>query len=228
MAKKNVREVPPVPGISQATVTTGPVPQPQPQVQVQVQQPKPVVLTKKGDPRANVQWSKVIPTLWSHYVNNTPQRIKLVDAFMMFLVVVGVIQFINCALLGTFVSPGKLYVPLSSANVYSALQRFPLWILCDSWTIRLDRYVAIDTNSKIQALTSCPASLRLQTNEASKTDCPSVSPERSVLPRLLLKIWPLTLSQGIRRLCRLQYHLAFLCHQLHQLDGELDAISLME
>jgi hypothetical protein len=68
---------------------------------------------------------------------------------MMFLVVVGVIQFINCALLGTFVGPGKLYVPLSSANVYSALQRLPLWILCDSWTVRLDRYVAIGTISKI-------------------------------------------------------------------------------
>jgi hypothetical protein len=147
MAKKNVRDVPPVPGISQATVTSGPVPQPQ--VEAQVQQPKPVVLTKKGDPRANVQWNKVIPTLWSHYVDNTPQRIKLVDAFMMFLVVVGVIQFINCALLGTFVSLGKLYVPLSSANRYSALQRFPLWILCDGWTVRLDRYVAMDIDSRV-------------------------------------------------------------------------------
>lgn len=149
MAKKTVRDVPPVPGISQATVTSGPVPQPQPPVEVQVQQPKPVVLTKKGDPRANVQWNKVIPTLWSHYVNNTPQRIKLVDAFMMFLVVVGVIQFINCALLGTFVSLSKLYVPLSSANGYSALQRFPLWILCDGRTVRLDRYVAMDIDSRV-------------------------------------------------------------------------------
>ncbi|KAH7252155.1 DAD family-domain-containing protein [Fusarium tricinctum] len=142
MAKKNVRDVPPVPGISQATVTSGPVPQPQ--VEAQVQQPKPVVLTKKGDPRANVQWNKVIPTLWSHYVDNTPQRIKLVDAFMMFLVVVGVIQFINCALLGTF----------------------PFNAFLSGFCVTVGQFVLT-------------ASLRLQTNEASKTDCPSVSPERA-------------------------------------------------
>ncbi|KAM0214602.1 hypothetical protein ACHAPQ_000813 [Fusarium lateritium] len=146
MAKKNVREVPPAPGISQAAVTDGPVPIPQPQsqLQVQVQQPKPVVLTKRGDPRGNVQWDKVVPTLWNHYVDNTPQRIKLVDAFMMFLVVVGVIQFINCALLGTF----------------------PFNAFLSGFCVTVGQFVLT-------------ASLRLQTNEASKTDCPSVSPERA-------------------------------------------------
>ncbi|KAF5665916.1 oligosaccharyl transferase complex subunit ost4 [Fusarium heterosporum] len=136
MAKKNVRDVPPVPGVSQEAVTGGPVPQPQ--------QPKPAVILKKGDPRGDVQWDKAIQTLYSHYINNTPQRIKLVDAFMAFLVVVGVIQFINCALLGTF----------------------PFNAFLSGFCVTVGQFVLT-------------ASLRLQTNEASKTECPSVSPERA-------------------------------------------------
>lgn len=36
----------------------------------------------------------------------TPQRVKLIDAFMAFLVVVGVLQFVYCVLVGNYVSRG--------------------------------------------------------------------------------------------------------------------------
>ncbi|KAM0347073.1 hypothetical protein ACHAPU_005012 [Fusarium lateritium] len=137
MAKKTVRDVPPVPGISQEAVTSGPVP-------TQPQQPKPAAILRKGDPKGDVQWDKAIQNLYNHYINNTPQRIKLVDAFMVFLVVVGVIQFINCALLGTF----------------------PFNAFLSGFCVTVGQFVLT-------------ASLRLQTNEASKTECPSVSPERA-------------------------------------------------
>lgn len=99
-AKKNVRDVTPsAAATTQASTTSaGSVP-PQPQ-------PKPVTIAK-NEIKGEVQWDKVVQNLYNHYVNNTPQRIKLVDAFIVFLVVVGVLQFINCALAGTFV---RLYL----------------------------------------------------------------------------------------------------------------------
>lgn len=42
--------------------------------------------------------------LWSSYLKNTPQRVKLIDAFMGFLVVVGGLQFLYCLVVGNYVS----------------------------------------------------------------------------------------------------------------------------
>src|SRR5947207_4284370 len=41
--------------------------------------------------------------VWNKYVENTPQRVKLIDVFMAFLVVVGVLQFAYCILAGNYV-----------------------------------------------------------------------------------------------------------------------------
>ncbi|KAH7266993.1 DAD family-domain-containing protein [Fusarium redolens] len=137
-AKKNVRDITPsAAATTQASTTSaGSVP-PQPQ-------PKPVAIAK-NEIKGEVQWDKVVQNLYNHYVNNTPQRIKLVDAFMVFLVVVGVLQFVNCALAGTF----------------------PFNAFLSGFCVTVGQFVLT-------------ASLRLQTNEAVKNDCPSVSPERFV------------------------------------------------
>lgn len=37
-------------------------------------------------------------------MEKTPQRTKLIDVFMAFLVVVGVLQFVYCILVGNYVS----------------------------------------------------------------------------------------------------------------------------
>lgn len=42
--------------------------------------------------------------VWANYARKTPQRVKLVDAFMAFLVVVGALQFAYCVLGGNYVS----------------------------------------------------------------------------------------------------------------------------
>src|SRR5205809_4879762 len=41
--------------------------------------------------------------VWNKYTENTPQRVKLIDFFMAFLVVVGVLQFVYCVLAGNYV-----------------------------------------------------------------------------------------------------------------------------
>jgi hypothetical protein len=46
---------------------------------------------------------EVLEDVWSKYVKNTPQRVKLLDSFMAFLVVVGALQFVYCCIVGNFV-----------------------------------------------------------------------------------------------------------------------------
>jgi len=47
--------------------------------------------------------------IWQNYLDTTPQRTKLIDTFMAFLVLVGVLQFVYCVLVGNFVSSLSLY-----------------------------------------------------------------------------------------------------------------------
>lgn len=45
----------------------------------------------------------IVETIWQNYVDKTPQRVKLLDTFMAFLIVVGVLQFVYCVIGGNFV-----------------------------------------------------------------------------------------------------------------------------
>lgn len=47
---------------------------------------------------------QIVDGIWKNYVNKTPQRVKLLDAFMGFLAVVGALQFVYCVIVGNFVS----------------------------------------------------------------------------------------------------------------------------
>ncbi|KAF8477188.1 DAD family-domain-containing protein [Kalaharituber pfeilii] len=40
--------------------------------------------------------------VWDNYVTSTPQRTKLIDVFMGFLVVTGVLQFVYCVVAGNY------------------------------------------------------------------------------------------------------------------------------
>jgi oligosaccharyltransferase complex subunit epsilon len=59
--------------------------------------------------------SQILQSIWSKYLQQTPQRTKLLDAFMAFLIVVGVLQFVYCVIAGNFVrlssSPSILPFP---------------------------------------------------------------------------------------------------------------------
>ncbi|VBB72533.1 Putative Dolichyl-diphosphooligosaccharide--protein glycosyltransferase subunit [Podospora comata] len=60
-------------------------------------------------------WDKVVSNLTTHYQKSTPQRTKLLDAFMAFLVVVGVLQFVYCVLAGNY--PFNAFLSGFSATV---------------------------------------------------------------------------------------------------------------
>ncbi|KAG5999304.1 hypothetical protein E4U54_001929 [Claviceps lovelessii] len=50
--------------------------------------------------RAN--WDQVLLNIYQHYTKETPQRTKLIDVFLFFLVVVGGLQFLYCVLAGNY------------------------------------------------------------------------------------------------------------------------------
>ncbi|OAA37235.1 Defender against death DAD protein [Metarhizium rileyi] len=50
--------------------------------------------------RAN--WDEVLLNIYQYYMKETPQRTKLIDAFLFFLVVVGGLQFVYCVLAGNY------------------------------------------------------------------------------------------------------------------------------
>ncbi|MCJ1334742.1 hypothetical protein MMC09_000007 [Bachmanniomyces sp. S44760] len=44
----------------------------------------------------------ILEKIWNNYMDKTPQRTKLIDAFLAFLVVVGVLQFLYCIVAGNY------------------------------------------------------------------------------------------------------------------------------
>ncbi|GAB7354111.1 hypothetical protein MBLNU459_g4676t1 [Dothideomycetes sp. NU459] len=57
----------------------------------------------------------IILGVWDRYVKETPQRVKLIDVFMAFLVVVGVLQFAYCVVAGNY--PFNAFLSGFSATV---------------------------------------------------------------------------------------------------------------
>jgi len=53
--------------------------------------------------------------IWQNYLDTTPQRTKLIDVFMAFLVVVGVLQFVYCVIAGNY--PFNAFLSGFSATV---------------------------------------------------------------------------------------------------------------
>ncbi|KAK0763125.1 hypothetical protein N5P37_004109 [Trichoderma harzianum] len=51
---------------------------------------------------APANWDKVLQNIYSYYMNETPQRTKLIDVFLVFIAVVGALQFLYCILAGNY------------------------------------------------------------------------------------------------------------------------------
>jgi oligosaccharyltransferase complex subunit epsilon len=56
----------------------------------------------------------ILQGIWNKYVTKTPQRVKLLDTFMAFLIVVGALQFLYVVLVGNFVRVHHLSCMLQS------------------------------------------------------------------------------------------------------------------
>lgn len=44
----------------------------------------------------------VVKSFWDDYRSKTPQKLKIVDAYLAYIMVTGIVQFAYCALVGTF------------------------------------------------------------------------------------------------------------------------------
>ncbi|KAL1609241.1 oligosaccharyltransferase complex subunit epsilon [Nothophoma quercina] len=53
-------------------------------------------------PKSSNDAQDILQGVWNRYVEKTPQRTKLLDSFMLFLVVVGALQFAYVVLVGNF------------------------------------------------------------------------------------------------------------------------------
>merc|ERR1712000_605800 len=104
--KKNVREpAPSAAATTQAgTSTVGSVPP----------TPKPSKTSAPSTINAT-NWDKVVLNIYDHYLTHTPQRTKLLDVFLGFLVVVGALQFLYCILAGNY--PFNAFLSGFSATV---------------------------------------------------------------------------------------------------------------
>ncbi|KAI5465978.1 DAD family-domain-containing protein [Mariannaea sp. PMI_226] len=60
-------------------------------------------------------WDKVLQNIYDHYMKETPQRTKLIDVFLVFLVAVGALQFLYCVLAGNY--PFNAFLSGFSATV---------------------------------------------------------------------------------------------------------------
>ncbi|MCJ1352836.1 MAG: hypothetical protein MMC33_002820 [Icmadophila ericetorum] len=58
---------------------------------------------------------EILTRAWDHYNKTTPQRVKLMDVFMTFLVAVGVLQFLYCVVGGNY--PFNAFLSGFSATV---------------------------------------------------------------------------------------------------------------
>ena len=63
-------------------------------------------------------------TIWDQYLAETPQRVKLVDAFLGFLVIVGGLQFVYCLLVGNYVSVPRFYLVVGSGGLSFSVRCF--------------------------------------------------------------------------------------------------------
>lgn len=66
--------------------------------------PTPSKASLKPSSSNNQSPQEIALGIWQNYLEKTPQRTKLIDVFMSFLVVVGVLQFVYCVIAGNYVS----------------------------------------------------------------------------------------------------------------------------
>ncbi|GAB0090828.1 Dolichyl-diphosphooligosaccharide--protein glycosyltransferase subunit DAD1 [Sergentomyia squamirostris] len=44
----------------------------------------------------------VLNKLYDEYVNHTPKKLKIIDAYLFYILLTGIVQFVYCCLVGTF------------------------------------------------------------------------------------------------------------------------------
>jgi hypothetical protein len=73
----------------------------------------------RSSSKASGSAQDIVQGVWNNYLQKTPQRVKLLDTFMAFLVVVGALQFLYCLIVGNFVCSFFLFPTVDS--LYSCM-----------------------------------------------------------------------------------------------------------
>eukprot|EP01113_Clastostelium_recurvatum_P012289 TRINITY_DN1636_c0_g1_i2.p1 TRINITY_DN1636_c0_g1~~TRINITY_DN1636_c0_g1_i2.p1 ORF type:complete len:133 (-),score=37.87 TRINITY_DN1636_c0_g1_i2:45-443(-) len=47
-------------------------------------------------------YNKAVNQFWTSYQVNTPQKLKIIDVFLLYILITGIVQFAYCVLVGTF------------------------------------------------------------------------------------------------------------------------------
>ena len=105
--------------------------------------------------------ASVLKDLWRRYHEDTPQRLKLIDAYLAYVMMTGIVQFVYCCLVGTF--------PFNSflSGFISTVGCFVLGGASKKLWSRLLNYCFF------------PVCLRIQTNPQNRSQFKTMSPERA-------------------------------------------------
>lgn len=92
--------------ISSSAQTVPPIPKPQSSTTSSTTTTTTSSKLTSSASNANQSAQEILSSLWGNYLKSTPQRVKLIDVFMGFLVVVGGLQFLYVVVVGNYVSSG--------------------------------------------------------------------------------------------------------------------------
>ena len=106
--------------------------------------------------------TNAVETLWKAYTENTPDRLKFIDSFLLFLMLSGIVQFVYCILVSSFP-----YNAFLSGYVISPENKESTLIPPIRFGSTIGQFVLA-------------ASLRSQVNPDNKDEFKEVSPERQV------------------------------------------------
>ena len=102
-------------------------------------------------------------TLWNAYQKQTPARLKLIDSYLVFVMLSGIIQFVYCVLLSNF--PFNAFLAGYEHNFLFTFCHAADCGPCSSFSSCVGQFVLT-------------ASLRSQVNPANSEEFKEVSPER--------------------------------------------------
>lgn len=123
----------------------------------------------------------VLQKFYDEYVNNTPKKLKLIDAYLFYIVLTGVIQFVYCCLVGTFPFNSFLSGFISTVSCFvlgGKIKRY-------HFAMGIEFKLLIRFISLFFVHTVC---LRLQVNPENKQQFAGISPERGFADFILAHV----------------------------------------
>lgn len=125
------------------------------------------------------QLSVVLNKFYDEYVNNTPKKLKLIDAYLFYIVLTGVIQFIYCCLVGTFPFNSFLSGFISTVSCFVLGGKLIFKTKEQQLNIRTDVSKSFDMLNCFTIFSFLfVVCLRLQVNPENKQQFAGISPER--------------------------------------------------